>query len=435
MNPDQIRLLLQLAQLQHHLDDAEVYSGTGHQDAAHLSLDDAEEGVEAIGQQQLPPEGQKHLEEVEEAGDKEEEEAGVEEPEHEQEEKIACFQLGQDVLCRQLGLVGERRELFKKVASLVALGKVTTAQDMLECLGSLGGTPNPKAVKLADTASDEAQRAANLAAAQRNKELIQRPDWQVSADRARAELEATPPPAAKTQSMAEYEAAKQQRDQALLATQQARAREGAAAGATQKAKVNEQLKPIQEQIAQDRRGQQAFEQVQAAGVPWNPQETSFENLARVKPPEQEAPAQELAMDPFSIGARDLGRLTNRAWQNATSIPAHLVRGAGLATQALGQGVTGGLTSAAQAMGAPQAVASVGNAVQGAVSQAPTPAQTGPGWWSRFGQGGTAYRPQAATPQQSQAASRPPAPRPTIGAQAKPAPSNLGAGAHNANAPG
>ena len=138
MTPQQNYLQVQLALLQHHLDDARVYGSTGHRDAAGLSLDDAEEGVEQVGSKTLPPEAQQQIEQVAQQGDHEAAEAGVPASNHEQAEKIACFQLGMDVLCRQLGLVGARRELFRKVASQVALERVKTAADALACVGEFG---------------------------------------------------------------------------------------------------------------------------------------------------------------------------------------------------------------------------------------------------------------------------------------------------------
>ena len=75
---DQDTLLAQLAMLQHHLDDAESYSAMGQQPAAHLSLDDAEEGVERVSQQVLPPAKAEVIEDVAQQGDKEEKEVGAE---------------------------------------------------------------------------------------------------------------------------------------------------------------------------------------------------------------------------------------------------------------------------------------------------------------------------------------------------------------------
>jgi hypothetical protein len=121
---DQDRLLAMLAQLQHHLDDAEVYSGQGFKLPTHLSLDDAEEGVENVAETVLPPQKAKVIEEVAEQGDEEEVEKGVEEPGHEAEEAAekmgaalpddvspeAAFELGLRRGLQKLGFAGVRLE-------------------------------------------------------------------------------------------------------------------------------------------------------------------------------------------------------------------------------------------------------------------------------------------------------------------------------------
>lgn len=148
MTPLQNYLQVQLALVQHHLDDARIYSETGHQDATGLSLDDAEESVERVGKKSLPPPAQQQLEQVADDGDQEAEKAGVPATRHEEKgEKIACFQLGMDVLCRQIGITGARRELFRKVASKIAMGEISNPYQVLQTVGSLGSTQAAKPAK------------------------------------------------------------------------------------------------------------------------------------------------------------------------------------------------------------------------------------------------------------------------------------------------
>lgn len=453
MTPEQLHLLVQLTQLQHHLDDAEVYSGTGHQDAAHLSLDDAEEGVERIGETVLPPEGQEQLEEVEEQGDEEEEEAGIEEEGHEQEDqelKVASFQLGMDVLCRQLGIVGERRELFKKVAQHVAMGRVKTAQDVLECVGSLGGTPNPKVVKRADAdarlSALPAAKPAPAEPAAHPDSVTQRSygsndpmhgprasqDWQSEASSIRARMMAEQDahrPANPPQALPDVKSYGQKADAEMRARQEQRS---AALAAQQKA-IQEahaaKSTPLQAQIAEDQKRERSLQQARDLGVaPDAPQLAGMsatqinQHIQRSIDPSsrshaQSAPAQAAAqqeMDPFSIAGRDL----KGVWQSVKQMPSDfasfggwaLNQGANQVARA-GQGVVGGLTHAARAIGAPQAVNAAGSAVQSSVQAPAAVGQAANNAWNRFGQGGSAWRQSRQQPQQSIAAKPAPQARP------------------------
>jgi hypothetical protein len=141
---DQDRLLAMLAQLQHHLDDAEVYSGQGFKLPTHLSLDDAEEGVENVAETVLPPQKAKVIEEVAEQGDEEEEEAGIEEPGHDLEKEgaalpddvspEAAFELGLRRGLQKLGFAGVRLEAMVEVGIQHGLGNIKTAGDVVETL-------------------------------------------------------------------------------------------------------------------------------------------------------------------------------------------------------------------------------------------------------------------------------------------------------------
>jgi hypothetical protein len=141
---DQDRLIAILAQLQHHLDDAESYGGQGLQLPAHLSLDDAEEGVEDLSETLLPPGKAKVIEEVAEKGDEEEEEKGVEEPGHEQEKEgsalpddvspEAAFELGLRRGLQKLGFASMQLEAMVEVGIQHGLGNIKTAGDVVEAL-------------------------------------------------------------------------------------------------------------------------------------------------------------------------------------------------------------------------------------------------------------------------------------------------------------
>lgn len=141
----QDRLLAILAQLQHHLDDAEVYSGQGFKLPTHLSLDDAEEGVERLSETVLTPGKAKAVEEVAEQGEEEEEEAGIEEPGHEAEEKMgsalpddvspeAAFELGLRRGLQKLGFAGRQLDAMLEIGVQHGLGNIKTAGDVVEIL-------------------------------------------------------------------------------------------------------------------------------------------------------------------------------------------------------------------------------------------------------------------------------------------------------------
>lgn len=140
---DQDRLIAILAQLQHHLDDAEVYGGQGLQLPAHLSLDDAEEGVEDLSKTLLPPQKAQVIEEVAEKGDEEEVEKGVEEPGHDVEKAAglpddvspeAAFELGFRRGLQKLGFARLQLEAMVEVGTQHGLGNIKTAGDVVMAL-------------------------------------------------------------------------------------------------------------------------------------------------------------------------------------------------------------------------------------------------------------------------------------------------------------
>lgn len=141
---DQDRLIAILAQLQHHLDDAEVYGGQGLKLPAHLSLDDAEEGVEDLSETLLPPQKAEVIEEVAEKGDEEEVAKGVEEPGHEAEKEASAmpadvspesaFELGFRQGLQKLGFAGLQLEAMVDVGMQHGLGNIKTAGDVVEIL-------------------------------------------------------------------------------------------------------------------------------------------------------------------------------------------------------------------------------------------------------------------------------------------------------------
>ena len=138
------RLIAILAQLQHHLDDAEVYGGQGLKLPAHLSLDDAEEGVEDLSETLLPPQKAQVIEEVAEKGDEEEVEKGVEEPGHDLEKEgsalpddvspEAAFELGLRRGLQKLGFAAMQLEAMVAVGIQHGLGNIKTAGDVVEAL-------------------------------------------------------------------------------------------------------------------------------------------------------------------------------------------------------------------------------------------------------------------------------------------------------------
>jgi hypothetical protein len=131
------QLLAQLVLIQHHIDDAEVYGGTGHQDAANLSLDDAEEGVENIAEKVLPPSKTEVVEGVAEEGDKEEEEAGIEEEGLDSEKEAHAndaFEIGMRYTFHKQGFDNARIEALVDVAKGMAQGSVKTAADIHEVM-------------------------------------------------------------------------------------------------------------------------------------------------------------------------------------------------------------------------------------------------------------------------------------------------------------
>lgn len=141
---DQDRLIAILAQLQHHLDDAETYGGQGMQLPAHLSLDDAEEGVEDLAETVLPPQKAQVIEEVAEKGDEEEVEKGVEEPGHAAEKEAAAlpadvspesaFELGFRRGLQKLGFAGLQLEAMVELGTQHGLGNIKAASDVVEVL-------------------------------------------------------------------------------------------------------------------------------------------------------------------------------------------------------------------------------------------------------------------------------------------------------------
>jgi len=130
----QDQLLAQLVMLQHHLDDAETYGAQGQQDAAHLSLDGAEEGVENLAEQTLAPAKAKVVGDVAAQGDEEEEEAGAEEAPEKEAQANDAFEIGMRYTFHKQGFDGSRIEALVDVARGMASGSVKTAADIHECM-------------------------------------------------------------------------------------------------------------------------------------------------------------------------------------------------------------------------------------------------------------------------------------------------------------
>lgn len=174
MTPEQNRLQIQLALLQHHLDDARIYNGLGYDDASQLSLDDAEESLERVGESELTEQAREPVEEVAESGEEEAEELGIPPSQHEVDKsKKLAFQLGMDVLCGQVGIRGVRRELFRKVAAQHALGRIQDHEIGLAVQG-FGDLPHTKIARIPGSqpgntpATTGGQRTITLTPAQRS---------------------------------------------------------------------------------------------------------------------------------------------------------------------------------------------------------------------------------------------------------------------------
>lgn len=129
----QDQLLAQLVMLQHHLDDAESYQAQGHGDAAHLSIDDAEEGVENLAEKTLPPAKAEVVDQVAEQGDEEEEEVGAEDL-HKEARANDAFEIGMRFTFHKQGFDGPRIEALVDVARGMASGAVKTAAEIHECM-------------------------------------------------------------------------------------------------------------------------------------------------------------------------------------------------------------------------------------------------------------------------------------------------------------
>ena len=123
-------LLAQLVMLQHHLDDAEVYSAQGRTDAVQGSLDDAEENTEAVAEQVLPPAKAEVVEGVQEQGEDEEREAGVDDDDAKEARANDAFEIGLRYTFHKQGFDASRIEALVDVAKGMASGSVKTAADI-----------------------------------------------------------------------------------------------------------------------------------------------------------------------------------------------------------------------------------------------------------------------------------------------------------------